>query len=154
MSGAAERVRLTVTDNGTGRGGSRAAGTGTAGGRGAPCGTGAGTETGSPVTVADPTGTGSSHAAVGGSRTGEAGTPAAARRTAHSSTSAGGTGLTGLRERLAAAGGSLTAGPGRRGGFTVTAELPADAPQSSYDLMEPVSSAQAPSVAAGPTLAP
>jgi two-component system sensor histidine kinase DesK len=36
-----------------------------------------------------------------------------------------GTGLTGLRERLAAAGGSLTAGPGPRGGFTVTAELPA-----------------------------
>ncbi|MEU1516908.1 sensor histidine kinase [Streptomyces sp. NPDC005811] len=37
-----------------------------------------------------------------------------------------GTGLTGLRERLAAAGGSLTAGPGRGGGFTVTAELPVD----------------------------
>ncbi|WP_330468049.1 sensor histidine kinase [Streptomyces longwoodensis] len=39
-----------------------------------------------------------------------------------------GTGLTGLRERLAAAGGSLTAGPGAHGGFTVTAELPADEP--------------------------
>ncbi|MGW7169413.1 ATP-binding protein [Streptomyces sp. NPDC054884] len=39
----------------------------------------------------------------------------------------GGTGLTGLRERLAAAGGSLTAGRGPRGGFQVTAELPADA---------------------------
>ncbi|MET9112955.1 sensor histidine kinase [Streptomyces longwoodensis] len=39
-----------------------------------------------------------------------------------------GTGLTGLRERLAAAGGSLTAGPGAHGGFTVTAELPADGP--------------------------
>ncbi|MCS0605284.1 sensor histidine kinase [Streptomyces sp. LP11] len=37
----------------------------------------------------------------------------------------GGTGLTGLTERLAAAGGSLTAGPTARGGFTVTAELPA-----------------------------
>ncbi|MEU2714811.1 sensor histidine kinase [Streptomyces sp. NPDC007205] len=36
----------------------------------------------------------------------------------------GGTGLTGLTERLAAAGGSLTAGPSPRGGFTVTAELP------------------------------
>ncbi|GAA4578535.1 sensor histidine kinase [Actinocorallia cavernae] len=36
----------------------------------------------------------------------------------------GGTGLTGLTERLAAAGGSLTAGPAPRGGFTVTAELP------------------------------
>lgn len=35
-----------------------------------------------------------------------------------------GTGLKGLSERLAAAGGSLTAGPSPRGGFTVTAELP------------------------------
>ncbi|AVV42884.1 sensor histidine kinase [Streptomyces sp. ID05-04B] len=39
----------------------------------------------------------------------------------------GGTGLTGLRERLAAAGGSLTADRGPRGGFRITAELPADA---------------------------
>ncbi|MGW3337822.1 sensor histidine kinase [Streptomyces sp. NPDC001009] len=36
----------------------------------------------------------------------------------------GGTGLRGLTERLAAAGGSLTAGPAPQGGFTVTAELP------------------------------
>ncbi|PSM41381.1 two-component sensor histidine kinase [Streptomyces dioscori] len=36
----------------------------------------------------------------------------------------GGTGLTGLTERLAAAGGLLEAGPGVRGGFVVTAELP------------------------------
>ncbi|WP_411147250.1 sensor histidine kinase [Streptomyces sp. A30] len=40
----------------------------------------------------------------------------------------GGTGLTGLKERLAAAGGSLEAGPGpgpgARGGFVVKAELP------------------------------
>lgn len=35
-----------------------------------------------------------------------------------------GTGLKGLTERLAAAGGRLEAGPGPRGGFTVTAELP------------------------------
>ncbi|CAM5297251.1 Sensor histidine kinase OS=Streptomyces tendae OX=1932 GN=GUR47_10930 PE=4 SV=1 [Streptomyces tendae] len=35
-----------------------------------------------------------------------------------------GTGLTGLRERLATAGGSLTAGVEPRGGFSVTAELP------------------------------
>ncbi|MEU7401097.1 MULTISPECIES: sensor histidine kinase [unclassified Streptomyces] len=35
-----------------------------------------------------------------------------------------GTGLTGLTERLAMAGGSLTAGAGQRGGFSVTAELP------------------------------
>ncbi|MET8802502.1 sensor histidine kinase [Streptomyces sp. NPDC004546] len=38
----------------------------------------------------------------------------------------GGTGLKGLTERLAAAGGSLTAGPSPRGGFTVTAELPVE----------------------------
>ncbi|MET7472752.1 sensor histidine kinase [Streptomyces sp. NPDC005648] len=36
----------------------------------------------------------------------------------------GGTGLKGLTERLAAAGGSLRAGPSPRGGFAVTAELP------------------------------
>jgi len=42
-----------------------------------------------------------------------------------------GTGLIGLRERLAAAGGTLEAGPGVRGGFTVTAELPTDADE--YD---------------------
>ncbi|WP_327694497.1 sensor histidine kinase [Streptomyces sp. NBC_00459] len=36
----------------------------------------------------------------------------------------GGTGLKGLTERLAAAGGSLSAGPMPRGGFLVTAELP------------------------------
>ncbi|MFJ9564855.1 sensor histidine kinase [Streptomyces fuscichromogenes] len=39
----------------------------------------------------------------------------------------GGTGLRGLTERLAAAGGSLRAGPAPRGGFTVTAELPTEA---------------------------
>ncbi|MGW1272568.1 histidine kinase [Streptomyces sp. NPDC002491] len=38
----------------------------------------------------------------------------------------GGTGLTGLRERLASAGGSLTADRAPGGGFRVTAELPAD----------------------------
>ncbi|MFG2315094.1 sensor histidine kinase [Streptomyces tendae] len=38
-----------------------------------------------------------------------------------------GTGLTGLRERLATAGGSLTAGAQPRGGFSVTAELPVPA---------------------------
>ncbi|MFE1460737.1 sensor histidine kinase [Streptomyces nigra] len=38
----------------------------------------------------------------------------------------GGTGLRGLAERLATAGGTLTAGP-EHGGFVVTAELPADA---------------------------
>jgi two-component system, NarL family, sensor histidine kinase DesK len=38
----------------------------------------------------------------------------------------GGTGLTGLRERLASAGGSLTADRGPGGGFRITAELPTD----------------------------
>ncbi|MEU1215670.1 sensor histidine kinase [Streptomyces sp. NPDC005791] len=38
----------------------------------------------------------------------------------------GGTGLKGLAERLAAAGGSLESGPGPDGGFVVTAVLPAD----------------------------
>jgi len=38
----------------------------------------------------------------------------------------GGTGLKGLKERLAAAGGSLEAGPTPRGGFLVTAELPTE----------------------------
>ncbi|MEV6945946.1 sensor histidine kinase [Streptomyces sp. NPDC051172] len=46
----------------------------------------------------------------------------------------GGTGLKGLTERLAAAGGSLQAGPSPRGGFTVTAELPVEAD----DASEPV----------------
>ncbi|MDF6021440.1 sensor histidine kinase [Streptomyces sp. JH34] len=40
-------------------------------------------------------------------------------------TTRGGTGLKGLAERLAAAGGSLESGPGPDGGFVVTAELPA-----------------------------
>lgn len=39
----------------------------------------------------------------------------------------GGTGLKGLTERLAAAGGRLEAGTGPRGGFVVTAELPVEA---------------------------
>ncbi|MCX4551419.1 sensor histidine kinase [Streptomyces sp. NBC_01387] len=38
-----------------------------------------------------------------------------------------GSGLKGLTERLAAAGGSLEAGPGQRSGFRLVAELPADA---------------------------
>ncbi|MGW8764006.1 sensor histidine kinase [Streptomyces sp. NPDC055815] len=64
LSGTAERVRLTVTDDGRG--------------------------------PAEPGGTGS--------------------------------GLRGLRERLAAAGGTLDSGPAPRGGFRVTAELPVETP--------------------------
>ncbi|MFI7386678.1 sensor histidine kinase [Streptomyces sp. NPDC049813] len=45
----------------------------------------------------------------------------------------GGTGIKGLTERLAAAGGSLTAGPGPRGGFVVRAELPPGEPDSARD---------------------
>ncbi|MER5976323.1 sensor histidine kinase [Streptomyces sp. NPDC001857] len=52
-------------------------------------------------------------------RTGAAGEPCERR---------GGNGLIGLRERLASAGGSLTAEPGPHGGFTITAELPSDTP--------------------------
>lgn len=45
----------------------------------------------------------------------------------HSRGPVNGTGLKGLAERLAAAGGSLESGPGTDGGFVVTAELPAEA---------------------------
>lgn len=44
----------------------------------------------------------------------------------------GGTGLKGLTERLAAAGGSLESGAGARGGFAVAAELPVDTPSASH----------------------
>jgi len=37
---------------------------------------------------------------------------------------AGGFGLAGIAERVASCGGSLTVGPGRAGGFAVTAKLP------------------------------
>jgi two-component system sensor histidine kinase DesK len=84
VTGTAERVRLTVTDNGAGTDGAGMDDSGTGG---------SGTD--GPLRAADC-----------------------------------GTGLTGLRERLAAAGGSLTAGPDPHGGFTVTAELPADTGQS------------------------
>ncbi|WP_408056012.1 sensor histidine kinase [Streptomyces luteolifulvus] len=50
----------------------------------------------------------------------------------------GGTGLRGLTERLAAAGGSLTAGPGPRGGFVMTAELPVE----SSELADPTMTRQ------------
>ncbi|MCQ4207212.1 sensor histidine kinase [Streptomyces longispororuber] len=49
----------------------------------------------------------------------------------------GGTGLKGLTERLATAGGSLKAGPGLRGGFTVTAELPVGERESQPDVALP-----------------
>ncbi|MGQ4386874.1 sensor histidine kinase [Streptomyces sp. SAS_270] len=48
----------------------------------------------------------------------------------------GGTGLKGLTERLAAAGGSLDSGPGPRTGFRVTAELPVEAADASTHTAE------------------
>ncbi|WP_372337729.1 sensor histidine kinase [Streptomyces sp. MK5] len=51
----------------------------------------------------------------------------------------GGTGLKGLTERLATAGGSLWAGPSPRG-FTVTAELPRDAEELSAAAFSPTDS--------------
>jgi two-component system sensor histidine kinase DesK len=62
---------------------------------------------------------------TGGTTPGPGPGPAAART---------GTGLKGLTERLAAAGGSLTAGPGPRGGFLVKAELPVDTSTSPLEL--------------------
>lgn len=98
MSGTTERVRLTVTDDGAGA-------AGTADGTGTDDGTGTNDRTG----TSDGTGTG---AGMVGRKLLDG---------------VGGTGLKGLTERLATAGGSLTAGPGSRGGFTATAELPVDA---------------------------
>jgi two-component system sensor histidine kinase DesK len=56
----------------------------------------------------------------------------------------GGTGLKGLTERLAAAGGSLNAGPSPRGGFTVTAELPVESERPVEPPAAPLSSVTAP----------
>ncbi|MER6709889.1 histidine kinase [Streptomyces sp. NPDC000877] len=90
LTGAGERVRLTVADDGGGA----------VGGGGAVAEDGAVAEGG----------------AVAGAGAGTGGRAAT-----------GGTGLVGLAERLAVAGGSLAAGPRARGGFAVTAELPLDA---------------------------
>ncbi|MEU3826918.1 histidine kinase [Streptomyces sp. NPDC029080] len=105
VNGTAERVRLTVTDDGTG------AGADDAGGAGTQDRTGAGADDHRGPGTDDRAGAG---AGAGGN--GRAGTGAG--------TGTGGTGLKGLTERLAAAGGCLTAGPAPRGGFTVVADLP------------------------------
>jgi two-component system, NarL family, sensor histidine kinase DesK len=55
-----------------------------------------------------------------------------------------GTGLAGLTERLAAAGGSLSAGPAPRGGFTVTAELPLETAESPSETVPVPGAATAP----------
>ncbi|MFH0175522.1 sensor histidine kinase [Streptomyces cacaoi] len=75
------------------------------------------------LTVTDDGGSGSGYGGGSSSDSGDAGGDSCCAP-------GGGTGLTGLRERLAAAGGTLTAGPGPRGGFTVTAELPVELPMS------------------------
>jgi two-component system sensor histidine kinase DesK len=54
----------------------------------------------------------------------------------------GGTGLKGLTERLAAAGGSFEAGPTTRGGFVVTAELPVE-PTEPLHPLEPLEATDA-----------
>ncbi|MFB7913142.1 sensor histidine kinase [Streptomyces sp. NPDC056061] len=51
----------------------------------------------------------------------------------------GGTGLTGLTERLAAAGGTLAAGPKPDGGFVVRAELPTDGTETAHGTDEDTS---------------
>ncbi|MFF3375397.1 sensor histidine kinase [Streptomyces sp. NPDC002680] len=66
----------------------------------------------------------------------------------------GGTGLKGLKERLAAAGGSLEAGPTPRGGFLVTAELPTEvAAEPATEMRESPPSSQL-SPHTRPTLTP
>ncbi|MFJ4538106.1 sensor histidine kinase [Streptomyces tibetensis] len=97
LAGGGERVRLTVSDDGGGA---------VAGDTVLSCGAAPTVSDGRGLSGSDGTGlNGSARTGVGSA----------------------GTGLTGLTERLAAAGGSLTAGSRTRGGFAVTAELPADA---------------------------
>ncbi|KUN29066.1 histidine kinase [Streptomyces antibioticus] len=62
--------------------------------------------------------------ACGGTAGAGSGIGAGAAETGGGSGARTGTGLRGLRERLAVAGGRLEAGAGARGGFVVTAELP------------------------------
>nr|WP_312866658.1 histidine kinase [Streptomyces zagrosensis] len=52
-------------------------------------------------------------------------------------TGGGGTGLTGLTERLAAAGGALRSGPAGKRGFRLTVELPIDAVREAYEAHGP-----------------
>ncbi|MET9557708.1 histidine kinase [Streptomyces sp. NPDC006645] len=98
VDGAPEQVRLVITDDG------RGVRSGPADGSDGGAGDGAGDRLGD---------------GTGGGRTG-------GRGTGGRGTGGRGTGLRGLTERLAAAGGSLDAGPAARGGFRVTAVLPVD----------------------------
>ncbi|WP_318203813.1 sensor histidine kinase [Streptomyces sp. SCL15-4] len=136
VDSAAERVRLTVTDNGTGASGGGDEGLACGGGGVAGASVGGGVEG---VSGGGGTGGGREGFASGGEVLGIAsggwggGGTCGGAEGAHESVgafrggSAGGNGLVGLTERLAAVGGSLTAGPSARGGFTVAAVLPVGA---------------------------
>jgi two-component system sensor histidine kinase DesK len=65
----------------------------------------------------------------------------------------GGTGLKGLTERLAAAGGSLVAGPAARGGFLVTAELPVESADGAAATSEAAEASAPRSPSASPSAA-
>ncbi|MEU7716519.1 sensor histidine kinase [Streptomyces tibetensis] len=79
----------------------------------------------------------------GGAVTGDTGPTGSVRAGVRSA----GTGLTGLTERLAAAGGSLTAGPRAKGGFAVAAELPADTAEERPERPEESKGPEGPGVA-------
>ncbi|MFF9003248.1 sensor histidine kinase [Streptomyces achromogenes] len=127
VESAAEHVRLTVTDNGTGASGGGdgdASGTGSADAFASERATFSAGERedasgGERVDVFGRDGMAFSKGDGGAAFRGEGGGVAGGGHRV-----VGGTGLKGLAERLAAAGGSLTAGPSPRGGFTVTADLP------------------------------
>ncbi|WP_328746869.1 histidine kinase [Streptomyces sp. NBC_00285] len=116
VAGSAERVRLRVWDDGPG----------------APADTGPATGTPAaesdhaepPVTTPAPATPTLTPAPISAPVRNSAPAPAPNPRPAPV---IGGTGLKGLTERLAAAGGRLEAGPGPRGGFVVRAELPVEA---------------------------
>ncbi|OIJ67258.1 two-component sensor histidine kinase [Streptomyces mangrovisoli] len=118
VASAAERVRLTVSDDGEGGGGVGGAAPSRSEGRGEGRGEGEGRSEGQGEGTGEGTGTGTAAAGAGAG--------------------IGGTGLKGLTERLAAAGGSLRAGPSPRGGFTVTAELPTEPTPARPAPLEPV----------------
>ncbi|MFI8892554.1 sensor histidine kinase [Streptomyces paradoxus] len=132
LSGGGERVRLTVSDDGVGAVTGIPAQPG--GGPTEPYGTGPAGSDGRRLTGTDrtrPKGidvTGLTGSDGTGPSSPDGTRPTHPNRTGPTGPAgSGGTGLAGLTERLAAAGGSLTAGPRVRGGFAVSAELPVDA---------------------------
>jgi two-component system sensor histidine kinase DesK len=145
VRGSAERVMLRVWDDGRGRsteprlpwtGGGRGA-TGETrpsgtGGRGTPLETrppgtaGRGTATDTPPPLTDTHGTAADTPPPTTHRADPATRTVVGPAWVGNTPGIGGTGLKGLAERLAAAGGWLEAGPGPRGGFVVQAELPVE----------------------------